>query len=88
MHKYIEIAASKSVILGNIPSDYDDLLKGNVVEINENMSEEEIIATLDNALSNKNKLNEMSNNLYKKIHEEHNYTKAIENFNNVFSNII
>jgi glucosamine-phosphate N-acetyltransferase len=88
MHKYIEISASKSVILGNIPSDYDDLLKGNIVEINENMSEQEIITIIDNALSDKDKLNEMSNNLYKKIHEEHNYTKAIENFNSVFSNII
>ena len=88
MHKYIEIAASKSVILGNIPSDYEDLLKGNIVEINENMSEQEIITIIDNALSNKDKLNEMSNNLYKKIHEEHNYTKAIENFNTVFGNII
>jgi glucosamine-phosphate N-acetyltransferase len=88
MHKYIEIAASKSVILGNIPSDYEDLLKGNIVEINENMSEEEIITIIDNALSDKDKLNEMSNNLYKKIHEEHNYTNAVENFNSVFSNII
>jgi hypothetical protein len=87
-HKYLEISGSKSVILGNYPSDYEDLFKGNIIEVNEFMSEEEIINIIDNALSDKKKLNEMSLLLYKKVHDEHNFNKAVENFNNVFDDII
>jgi hypothetical protein len=84
MHKYLEISASKSVILGDIPSDYTDLFGGNIVEVNEFMPEEEIINIIDKALSDKEKLNEMSERLYEKIHTEHNFDKAINDFNNLF----
>jgi len=40
MSKYFEIAASYSCILGDIPSDYEYLLKGNMIEVNEWMSDE------------------------------------------------
>jgi len=87
MHKYLEISASKSVILGDIPSDYKDLFNENIVEVNEFMLEEEIINIIDNALNNKEKLNEMSERLYEKIHTEHNFDKAIIDFNNVFEKL-
>ena len=86
--KHLEIPASKSVILGSYPTDYKDLFEGNIVEVNEFMSEEEIITIIDNALSNKDKLNEMSNRLYAKIHNEHNLQKAQEDFNNLISSLI
>ena len=86
--KHLEIAASKSVILGSYPSDYKDLFEGNIVKVNEFMNEEEIINIIDNALSDKNKLNEMSNRLYQKVHNEHNLQKAQESFNNLFSKLI
>ena len=86
--KHLEIAASKSVILGNYPTDYKDLFEGNIVKVNEFMTEDEIIDIIDNALSDKNKLNEMSNRLYEKIHDEHNLQKAQESFNNLFSELI
>ena len=88
LHKHLEIPASKSVILGSYPTDYKDLFEGNIVEVNEFMSEEEIITIIDNALSNKDKLNEMSNRLYAKIHNEHNLQKAQEDFNNLISSLI
>ena len=87
-HKYLEITASKSVILGNYPSDYKDLFEGNMIEVSEFMSEEEILNIIDNALSNKDKLLEMSDRLYNKVHEEHNLYKAKESFNKVIDDII
>lgn len=87
-HKHLEIPASKSVILGNYPSEYKNLFEGNIVEVNEFMSEEEILNIIDNALGDKDKLLEMSDRLYNKVHEEHNLNKAKECFNNVIDDII
>jgi hypothetical protein len=88
MHKFLEISASNSVILGKYPSDYKDLFEGNIVEVEEFMKDEQIIKIIDDALSDKNKLMEMSQQLYNKVHEEHNLDKALENFNEVVANII
>jgi hypothetical protein len=88
LHKHLEISASKSVILGNYPSDYKDLFQGNIIEVNEFMSDEEILNIIDNALSNKDKLLEMSDRLYNKVHEEHNLYKAEESFNKIIEDII
>ena len=87
MHKYLEIAASKSVIVGNIPSDYRELFEGNMIEITHKMTESEIIDKIDNALSDPEKLNSMSNRLYDKVCDEHNLDKAVSNFEDVFSEI-
>ena len=87
LHKFLEISASKSVILGNYPSNYKDLFEGNIIEVNEYMSDEEIIDIIDNALSDKNKLNEISERLYNKIHEEHNLDKAVNDFNKIIDKI-
>jgi hypothetical protein len=88
IHKFMEIAASKSVILGKYPSDYKDLFEGNIVEVNEFMEDEQIIKIIDDALSDKNKLLEMSERLYKKVHEEHNLEKASECFEQVIDNLL
>jgi hypothetical protein len=88
MHKYLEIGASNSVILGNIPTDYIDLFKNNILEVNEFMTDSEILNIIDDGLSDKNKLQMMSTNLYNKIHNEHNYNCAIQNFNNIIDNLI
>lgn len=88
MHKYFEIAASKSVILGNIPTDYDYLFRGNVIEVNEYMSEDNILSIIVNALANKRDLIEKSERLYKAIVNEHNLNKATDSMTNVISNIL
>lgn len=87
MHKYIEISASNSCILGNIPSDYKDLFQNNIIEIDEFMSDSEILKIIENALNDKKLLIEKSNRLYNIIHKEHNYKKAIEDFNILFDQI-
>jgi len=88
LFKHLEISASKSVILGSYPSDYKDLFEGNIIEVNEFMNDDEILNIIDNALSNKDKLFEMSERLYNKIREEHNLHKAQESFNEVIKDIL
>jgi hypothetical protein len=87
-HKHLEISASKSVILGSYPSDYKDLFDGNIIEVNEFMSDDEILSIIDNALQNKDKLKEMADRLYDKVKYEHNLDKALNDFNNIIINKI
>ena len=56
MQKYIEISASDTIILGNIPTDFKDLFDGNMIEINDDMSDDKILSIIDDALKNKEKL--------------------------------
>ena len=88
LHKYLEIAASKSVILGDIPCDYTELFKDNIVEVNSFMSDDEIISIIDYYLSNKHLLLEKSSRLHDIIMKEHNLEKATEDFERVIDNII
>lgn len=87
-HKHMEIPASNSVILGSYPSDYKDLFKGNIVEVNEFMDDETIVKIIDDALSDKKRLLEMSESLCKKIHQEHNLLKASENFSQIVDHLL
>ena len=87
MHKYLEIAASKSVILGNIPSDYDELFRGNMIEVTNFMSNDEIISKIDHALAHPEYMNKMTDTLYNLVHSEHNFDCAVENITNVIDEI-
>ena len=88
LFKHLEIAASKSVILGSYPSDYKELFEGNIIEVNEFMTDYEIINIIDKALENKYNLNEMSDRLYKQVCNEHNLHKGTEDFNNLFDKLL
>jgi hypothetical protein len=88
LHKYLEISASKSTILGDIPSDYYDLFKDNIIEVNKFMSDEHIEQIIDNALSNKHVLADKHEKLYHNIHTHHNLKKATESFTNVITSIL
>jgi hypothetical protein len=87
LHKHFEITASKSVILGSYPTDYKNLFDGNIVEVNEFMSDDEILSIIDDALKNKDKLAEMADRIYDKVRAEHNLDKAVESFNDVITQI-
>jgi len=87
LHKHLEIPASKSVILGSYPSDYKKLFAGNIVEVNEFMSDDMILSIIDRYLQNKKQLAEMSNKIYNKIRNEHNLDKALEDFNYIIKSI-
>jgi hypothetical protein len=88
VHKHMEIPASNSVILGSYPTDYADLFKGSVVEVNEFMDDETIIRIIDDALSDKRKLLDMSERLCRKVHNEHNLLKASENFSQIIHRLL
>lgn len=87
LHKHLEIPASKSVILGSYPSDYKELFNGNIIEVNEYMTDDQIINIIDNALSNKEDLELKSSRLYEKIKNQHNLNMSIESFNNIVTKI-
>lgn len=61
MQKYIEISASDTVLLGNIPTDFKNLFEDNIIEINDDMSDEDILNVIDEALENKELLIEIGN---------------------------
>ena len=86
--KYFEIPASYSGILGNIPSDYTDLFKNNIVEVTEWMTDEEILSTIDKALEDKQKLQETINRLGDRIHKEYNLDAGVKDIDNVFNKLI
>ena len=88
MAKYFEIGGSYSGILGNIPSDYLDLFKNNIVEVTEWMTDEEILSTIDKALEDKKKLQEMINRLGDRIHKEYNLVAGVKDMDKVFNDII
>lgn len=87
LHKYLEISASGSIILGNIPSDYRDLFENRVVEIDEFMEDEEIIFKIDYALANKHLLSRMSSNLKTEIFKNHGLSSAVDNFSSLAKDI-
>jgi hypothetical protein len=88
MSKYFEIGASYSGILGNIPSDYNDLFKNNIVEVTEWMTDDEILSTIDKALEDKQKLQEMINRLSDRIHTEYNLDAGVKDMDEVFDEIM
>ena len=88
MAKYFEIGASYSGILGNIPSDYENLYKNNIVEVTEWMTDEEIIDTIDKALADKQKLQEMINIIGDETHKEYSLKAGTKNMDDVFDTLL
>ena len=84
----METAASYSAILGNIPSDYEELFKNNIVEVTEWMCDEEILSIIDKALEDKEKLWKMTQRLGDRVHSEYNLDVAVKNIDKVFDNIL
>jgi hypothetical protein len=88
LKKFLEISASGSVILGNYPSDYKDLFENNIVEVNENMSDQEILDTIDHALADRNALHAKGIELAERVRHEHNYECAYTDFLQISRQII
>jgi len=81
MHKYFEIAGSNCTILGDIPSDYQDLFKGRICEVNEFMSDSEILKRIEELLRDDSKREDITFNLYRRVQKQHSYDQALLNFN-------
>ena len=87
MDKYLEIAASKTAILGNIPVDYKEYFTGNIVEVNLQMSYMEICEKIVDALLDKKELQRKIDRMYSIVVKESGLDSAVKDYDKVFENI-
>ena len=83
LKKYIETAACNTIICGDIPSDYKDEFKDNIIEINVSMTERKIISILDKALSNKDELIKKGKIFGEYIRNKYSFNNGNEHFLNI-----
>lgn len=60
MQKYLEITASGTYLLGNLPTDFSTVFNKNTVQVSEDMTDDEILRVIDDALEDKVKLEKKS----------------------------
>lgn len=70
--KYLEIVCSGSIVCGNMATDGQTMYSDNYLELNENMSDEDIIRNLDMYLSDYEHYRNKFNEKYEYIAKEHN----------------
>jgi len=87
MDKYLEIAASKTVILGNIPTDYRKYFVGNMVEVDMKMTNLEICEKIVDALLDKRELERKRERMYEIVRKEFGLDNAVKNYDEVFEQI-
>ena len=71
MQKYIEIAASDTFLLGNIPTSQRDVFEGHIIEVGEEMTDAEILAKIDKALEDKKGLERRAKEFGKMIRQKY-----------------
>ena len=72
--KYFEISASKCVVAGDMPNQGKKIWKNNYIDLNNNMSDKEIIDKLSVYLNNKDKLVKIMDEMYKKVSSNYTYS--------------
>jgi hypothetical protein len=87
LKKYLEIPASYTMIAGNIPIRYRNILQGNIIELTPNMSDAQIINILETALSDKKKLLNNIDYLHNLISKNFSYENGNETFNDIVNAI-
>jgi hypothetical protein len=86
--KYLEISASFSCPLGNIPEMYRDTFGNNMIEITMKMTDKEILNIIDKALSDKKKLLEMTDRIHNIVKSKFNLDEMVKDYDNVFEKIL
>lgn len=61
MIKYGEIVGSHTMVIGNIPTNFESIYKGNMLELNEEMTDQEILNKIDLYLSDKKLITSITN---------------------------
>lgn len=75
--KYLEVPMSNSTIIGDIPGDYKDKLKENIIEVPFNSTEKQLLEVMLNAI--KNKYLDIENKNYgEEVRKNHSFYKAYE----------
>lgn len=70
--KYLEIVFCKSLIAGNIPSDGKYIFNNNILQLDNNMSDQEILNNIDHALENYDEYKVKIDNLHNKLFTNYN----------------
>ena len=84
--KYFEIPLHGSVILGNYPEyESEQYIKQNMIYINKSMTDEDILNCITEALKNKKKLQQYSENLRKYLLENYTYDNGLKKFEELIS---
>ena len=83
--KYFEIASSGCVIAGDIPTDGKNLLKNNILELNNKMSDDEIINKLLNCCNNYNEYYNTICNFKNIVDDNYNLDKYIDKLISILS---
>jgi len=81
--KYYEIAFSNSIVLGDYPDLEQNYFADNMININIDMTEQQIVSIIQNALSDKNKLIQMGNTTYDFFTKHFEYKNGLVHFDNV-----
>lgn len=76
--KYFEISSSGCLIAGDIPTDGRELLKDNILELNQSMTDDEIINKIRDCLNNYSENIDKINNFKIKVDSVYNLDKYIE----------
>jgi hypothetical protein len=87
--KYFEIGLCGSVICGDYPSEENEIyIKQNMILLDRDMSDSDIINKISDALSDKSKLKNYSENLKKYISKKYMYKNGIKLFESYIDNSI
>lgn len=85
--KYFEIVLSGSVVCGDYPSLEDErFLENNMIQINNNMSDDDIITIIKNALNDKQKLKNISQKTMKYFSENYMMKNGLNTFETLVQN--
>ena len=84
----MEIPMSHSVVLGYLPSVAENDYNNNYIKVTEDMTDEQIIKTIDTALEDKLLLEKMADDLYDNFRNKYSYEKNYENFMDIISQVI
>jgi hypothetical protein len=84
--KYMEIPASGGLIVGDIPKDGVELLKNRIVEVNEKMTDEEIIKIIDDVLLNYEQYYDKIMELKNIVDKDYNLDKYITKLKEIIFN--
>lgn len=87
LKKYMEIPACYTMVAGNIPTRYRNILGGNVIELTPKMSDVQIISILQAELKNKKELMEKIDKLHNLIINNFSYECGNNNFNKIIEAI-
>lgn len=85
--KYLEIAASRTVVAGKLPREERDAWRHSYVRLEESMSDEEIVRRLESALGNKRRLLEMADRVYGTIRSNYGYDAYARKFRAIMNDI-